>query len=228
MIRNARAAFWIHLFMTTWLSLPASAAPSRSRMAHLHQSGELCSGFCASVCEPLRERSRAMKNIILAILAGGALISLIPNASADDAQFLTSLQGRYEGSGKVRLRTNLGPINVICSFRSSATTRSLSLDGKCRGLLVVSRTVGAKLIRNGSAYKGSYVGAGSGPAKLSGKRIGNSLKLIINWATEINGDRRAQLSVAKAGARGLTLTTTDKDPLSGKSVVTSMIVLQRI
>lgn len=160
-----------------------------------------------------------MKNVSLAIFAGGALISFIPNASADDAQFLTSLQGRYEGSGNVRLRTNQDPINVTCS---------LSLNGKCRGLLVVSRTVGAKLIQNGSAYEAHYVGAGPGPATLSGKRAGNSLELIINWAKEINGDRQAQLSVAKAGARGLTLTTTDKDPLSGKSVVTSMIVLQRI
>jgi hypothetical protein len=81
---------------------------------------------------------------------------------------------------------------------------------------------------NGSAFEAHYVGAGPGPATLSGKRAGNSLELIINWAKEINGDRQAQLSVAKAGARGLTLTTTDKDPLSGKSVVTSMIVLQRI
>lgn len=102
------------------------------------------------------------------------------------------------------------------------------LNGKCRGLLVVSRTVGAKLIQNGSAFEAHYVGAGPGPATLSGKRAGNSLELIINWAKEINGDRQAQLSVAKAGARGLTLTATDKDPLSGKSVVTSMIVLQRI
>lgn len=70
---------------------------------------------------------------------------------------------------------------MTCSFRTSATTRSLSLNGKCRGL-VVSRTVGAKLIQDGSAYEAHYVSAGSGPATLSGKRTGNSLELIINWA----------------------------------------------
>jgi hypothetical protein len=53
------------------------------------------------------------------------------------------------------------------------------------------------------------------------------LNLTIRWAKEINGDRNAQLSVAKSGSRGLTLTTTDKDPASGKAVVTSKIVLHR-
>ncbi len=168
-----------------------------------------------------------MKIISMAILAGSLTLMHASQSAAGEEQFLDSLEGQYEGKGQVRLRTNRGPISVTCSFRSTATANSLSLDGRCRGLVVVSRSVGAKLTHNGNSYKGSYIGAGSGPATLAGKRQGNALHLTINWAKEINGDRRAQLSVAKAGASGLTLTTTDKDPASGKPVVTSKIVLQR-
>lgn len=168
-----------------------------------------------------------MKCISLLILAGGLALAQAPRATAGEEQFLASLKGQYEGKGQVRLRTNRGPINVTCSFGSTATANTLSLDGKCRGLVVVSRAIGAELTRRGSSYKGSYIGAGSGPATLSGKRNGNALNLTIRWAKEINGDRNAQLSVAKSGSRGLTLTTTDEDPASGKAVVTSKIVLHR-
>jgi hypothetical protein len=172
-------------------------------------------------------RDQTMKSIYLACIAGAFAFFPAERSSANEEQFLHSLAGQYEGKGQVRLRTNRKPINVTCSFRTSATANSLSLDGKCRGLVVISRSVGAKLTRNGSSYKGTYIGAGSGPATLSGKRRGNALNLTVNWAKELNGDRRAQFSVAKAGKTGLTLTTIDKDPTSGKSVVTSKIVLQR-
>lgn len=168
-----------------------------------------------------------MKNISLAILSAGLTFTQAQLVTASEEQFLSSLKGQYEGKGQVRLRTNRGPISVSCSFRSTATPTALSLDGKCRGLVVVSRTVKAELTTKAGAYKGSYIGAGSGPATLAGRRNGNALNLTIRWAKEINGDRLAQLSVAKTGTRGLTLTTTDSDPASGKAVVTSKIILQR-
>ncbi|WP_411034054.1 hypothetical protein [Shinella sp. BYT-45] len=151
----------------------------------------------------------------------------MPAAQASEEQFLNTLEGQYEGQGRVRLRTDKAPIDVSCTFNSETSSGSLSLNGRCRGLLVVSRAVGADLQIKGNTYRGSYLGAGSGPASLSGKRKGNTLNLTIRWAKEINGDRRANLSVAKVGDSGLTLTTTDKDPASGKTIVTSEIVLQR-
>ena len=169
-----------------------------------------------------------MRRIALAVLASGLALMQADKAVASEEQFLSSLEGKYEGKGQVRLRTNRGPITVTCSFRSTATDTTLSLKGKCRGLVVVSRSIDAELARRGSSYKGSYIGAGSGPATLSGKRNGNSLNLTIQWAKEINGDRSAKLSVAKSGSRGLTLTTTDRDPGTGNAVVTSKIVLKRV
>lgn len=168
-----------------------------------------------------------MNRIIPAVLACCAPMLLFTDATADEEQFLGDLEGQYAGQGQVRLRTNREPINVDCKFTSTTSGNSLSLKGRCRGLLVVSRAVGVDLKVSGGAYRGSYIGAGSGPASLSGRRRGEALNLAIGWAKEINGDRRANLSVAKAGNGGLTLTTTDRDPSSGKLVTTSRITLQR-
>lgn len=168
-----------------------------------------------------------MNRVVPAVLACCAPTLLFTGANASEKQFLVSLEGQYAGQGQVRLRTNKEPIDVSCTFTSTASASSLSLKGRCRGLLVVSRAVGVDLKISGGAYRGSYIGAGSGPASLSGRRKGDTLDLAIGWAKEVNGDRRANLSVAKAGDDGLTLTTTDRDPSSGETVTTSRITLQR-
>jgi hypothetical protein len=168
-----------------------------------------------------------MRGLCSALTLGCTLVIASPLANASEAQFLNTLDGQYEGQGRIRLRTDKAPINVDCTFSSATSETLLTLEGRCRGLLVVSRAIGAQLQINGNSYSGSYVGAGSGPASLSGKRSGNTLNLAIRWAKEINGDRRANLSVAKIGERGLSLKTTDKDPKSGEMVVTSEIILQR-
>lgn len=152
----------------------------------------------------------------------------LPSAAiASEARFLASIEGRYQGRGEVRLRTNKAPIIVSCTFDSTTTATSLTLEGRCRGLVIFSRSLGADLSVRGSAYRGSYVGAGSGPASLTGRRRGETLHLSIRWAKAVNGDRSANLAVARVAAKGLRLTTTDKDPRSGKTVVTSEIVLRR-
>ncbi|WP_312858607.1 hypothetical protein [Rhizobium sp. G21] len=103
----------------------------------------------------------------------------------------------------------------------------MSLNGKCRGFVVISRRIGADLKIAKGRYRGTYVGAGTGPAGLSGKRAGNALQLDIRWAKSVNGDRSARLTVEKVGANGMRLVTTDRDPASGKTVVTSQIDLKR-
>lgn len=51
--------------------------------------------------------------------------------------------------------------------------------------------------------------------------------LGIRWAKEVNGDRAAQLKLEKIGDNGMRLTTTDKDPATGKNIVISEINLNR-
>jgi len=168
--------------------------------------------------------TRTLKVLLLAACiapAGGFA------AHANDGEFLGSLQGNWAGKGTVKVRTNSDPINVNCTFSTDTSDTSLSLDGKCRGLVIVSRSISADLTASGTSYKGSYTGAGTGVAGLSGTRSGDAINLGIRWAKEVNGDRAAQMTVEKVGENGLRLTTVDEDPTSGERVVTSRIDLRR-
>lgn len=150
------------------------------------------------------------------------------DARADEADFLRSFQGNFAGQGTVKVTTDAPTLNVSCTFNSDATSTSLSLDGRCRGLVVVTRAISADLKASGAKYTGVYVGSRTGPAQLAGSRSGNAINLGISWATEVNGDRKARLTVEKTSGDGMRLTVTDVDPKTGKSVVTSRIDLQRI
>jgi hypothetical protein len=154
-------------------------------------------------------------------------MALANQASAGEANFLKALEGSYSGKGTVKLRTTSKPIHVRCKFKSSAGVQSLSLNGSCTGLLVISRKIGADIQVTGKRYSGTYLGAGTGPASLKGKRLGNSLAFNVRWAKNVNGDRDAMLTVQKTGDQGMTLMTTDRDPATGKIVTTSEIRLKR-
>ena len=165
--------------------------------------------------------------ILTGLMVAGGLMAAAGASHAAEADFLRSLDGSWSGKGTVKVRTNSSPINVSCTFDSDATESSLSLDGNCRGLMIVSRAIGADIKTNGSTYSGSYVGAGTGTAGLAGKRSGNAINLGIRWAKEVNGDRTARLTVEKVGENGMRLTTVDNDPKTGKKVITSQINLRR-
>ncbi|MGO4486656.1 hypothetical protein EFD55_09510 [Rhizobium pisi] len=159
-------------------------------------------------------------SIALALFSGSI-------AHADEAPFLKSLAGSWNGKGTVKVRVNAPTINVTCRFKSDTTAASLSLDGKCTSLAIFSRVITADLKATGNRYSGSYVGAGTGTAGLGGRRAGDTINLGITWAKEVNGDRKAQMTIEKVGASGMRLTTVDTDPKTGKAVVTSRIDLRR-
>lgn len=148
-------------------------------------------------------------------------------ARADDPAFLKSIAGSWSGKGTVKVRANSPSMNVTCSFTSATTPQSLLLDGKCTSLAIFSRAISANLKARGTQYAGSYVGAGTGTAGLGGQRAGDKINLGITWAKEVNGDRRAQMTIEKVGDTGMRLTTVDTDPKTGKSIVTSCIDLRR-
>ncbi len=175
--------------------------------------------------EPVKERSM-MKSLVTIVFAISAL-SIGTGAQASEAEFLRSLDGKWSGKGTVKVRADSKPMNVTCTFSSDTTDASLSLNGNCRALAVFSRAIKADLKTTGGNYRGSYVGAGTGTAGLNGKRSGNSINLGIKWAKEVNGDRVAQMTIEKVGANGMRLTTIDKHPQTGASIVTSQITLKR-
>ncbi|WDZ80221.1 hypothetical protein PWG15_20695 (plasmid) [Ensifer adhaerens] len=156
-------------------------------------------------------------------------LTLTPTSGprADEGAFLKTLGGNWAGTGTVRIRANMSPINVSCNFSSQASGLALSMEGVCRGLLLISKSVDAKLRYSGSTYSGSYLGPRGGRAGLNGSRRGDAINLTIRWAKEVNGDRSADLTLRKIGANGMQLTTVDVDPASGKRIVTSEINLKR-
>jgi len=154
-------------------------------------------------------------------------VSLAGVAHAQEAGFFTSLEGNWSGRGSVRLTADSSPLNVSCRFKSDTTPSSMELDGRCTGLLVVSRNIGAVIKGSGGRYSGVYRGSRTGPAALSGRQSGDALNLAIRWAANVNGDRSAQLRLEKVGANGMRLTTVDNDPDTGETVVISRIDLRR-
>ncbi|TAY29227.1 hypothetical protein ELH93_25045 (plasmid) [Rhizobium leguminosarum] len=169
-----------------------------------------------------------MNKAITRSIAIASMVSVsVGIVHADESAFLQPLAGSWSGKGTVKVRINAPTINVTCNFKSDTTAGSLALDGRCTSLVVFSRVISADLTATGDSYTGSYVGAGTGTARLGGKREGDAINLGINWARNVNGDRRAQMTIEKIGASGMRLTTIDTDPTTGKSVVTSRIDLRR-
>lgn len=169
-----------------------------------------------------------MKKSLAGVLLIASSLLLGGAAQATEAEFLQSLDGNWGGKGTVKVDAGSRPISVNCKFASDTTDSTMSLDGSCTGLVVFSRPIGAALKTDGTRYTGTYIGSGTGPAGLSGKRSGNALNLGIRWASEVNGDRSALMKLEKVGANGMRLTTLDTDPKTGKSVVISRINLSRL
>ncbi len=161
------------------------------------------------------------------ILLATAMTASVSPALADDAAFLASFAGSWSGKGEFRISTGSPPMSVFCAFDAATSPTSLSLNGKCRGMVVVSRRIGVTLKTDGEGVSGSYVGSTTGPAGLSGRREGAAFDLSIRWARLVNGDREAQMKVEKVGEDGMKLTTTDVDPRTGRPVVTGRIDLSR-
>jgi hypothetical protein len=162
------------------------------------------------------------------ILVAAALCVSVSPVIADDAEFLASFAGSWSGKGKFRISAGSSPMSVACSFDAETSATSLSLDGKCRGMVVMSRKIGVTLETNGEGVSGSYIGSTTGPAGLSGRREGSAFDLSIRWAKAVNGDREAQMKVEKVGEDGMKLITTDIDPKTGQAVVTGEITLSRV
>ena len=160
-------------------------------------------------------------------LLTAAMLCIAAPAHAADGAFLKSFAGSWVGKGTVKVDADSKPIKINCKFASDATESSLSLDGKCTGYVVFSRAIGADVKTDGKTYTGTYKGSSTGPAGLSGNRSGNALVLGIRWAKEVNGDRAAQLRLEKVGDNRMRLTTMDKDPATGKTIVISQINLNR-
>ena len=169
-----------------------------------------------------------MKMLCTLFMTAGLVCAAQAQASAsEETAFLKSLEGNWAGSGTVKPRIGSAPIGVRCSFETRENADALSMQGTCRGMILISRSIGADIKVDGTRYSGVYIGPAGGRSALSGSRQGEAINLAIRWANEVNGDRNANLTVERVGSTGMVLKTVDTDPASGEAVVTSEINLQR-
>lgn len=164
------------------------------------------------------------------ILSAAALICALSSASgalASEEDFLKSIEGQWTGGGKVLTKLGGNNVNVSCNMKSDANAASFSMNGSCRALVVVTRSFTANVTASGARYAGNYVGVSGKSSKLAGTRSGNTIDLDVTWANEIYGDRKAKMTIQKVGDNGLRIRTIDRDPSSGKSIVTTQLDLRR-
>ncbi len=164
---------------------------------------------------------------IVAVIAFAFMLELSFSSLADEASYLESFKGDWQGKGIVRVKTSFPEVAVDCRFESATTNTSLKLDGICRALVVIMKAVSAELVLNDGQYTGSYIGARTGPAALEGQRVGDAIGLNITWAGEVNGDRSAIMRIAKTNPDQMMLSIIDIDPETGHWVTTSRFELNR-
>ncbi|KQV65250.1 hypothetical protein [Rhizobium sp. Root1220] len=166
-----------------------------------------------------------MRSFCLTALATWLLA--VTSAAADEGPFLKSLAGEWTGGGMMKRSTSSSPINLNCSFQSKANGEVFSMNGTCRGMIVVSREVSAQLTATDNQYAGSYIGPSGGVSGLQGKRSGDAINLAVRWSRIINGDRSANMTIQRVNANTIRIQTIDKDPTSGERVITSELNLRR-
>ncbi|MBZ9792011.1 hypothetical protein K9B32_18075 [Rhizobium sp. 3T7] len=148
-------------------------------------------------------------------------------AYADEAPFLQSLAGDWTGGGMMKRTTSSSPINLNCNIKTEASGEALSMQGICRGMIVVTRAVSANIKVNGAHYAGSYIGPAGGVSGLRGTRSGDAINLAVRWSKVINGDRSASMTIQRVDDNAIRIRTVDMDPSSGQQVVTSDLNLRR-
>lgn len=162
-----------------------------------------------------------------ALAAFFCAFSASSHAMASDAEFLRSIEGQWTGGGTALTKLGGSNVKVSCRMTSDADRGSFSMDGTCRALAVVSRSFNARVRSSGTTYSGTYVGISGKPSKLSGARKGNTISFDVTWANVVYGDRKATMTIQKVGDGGLRIRTIDRDPGTGKTIVTTQIDMRR-
>lgn len=162
------------------------------------------------------------------IAAGiGAAVALSPGvarAQASEQAFLDRFDASWTGGGTVLRDADRSPkrLNVSCSLGQKQAPNMIDVNGTCRAALIFTRPFGASLSYDPTTrrYRGTYTGANSGPASLSGRRSGDALHLTVTWSKPINGDRTASLTIRNDG-RSLAIRMTDRAGANGPEVTTT-------
>ena len=151
----------------------------------------------------------------------------VPSLAAE-SDFLSRFEGSFSGGGTVQRNAKENPNQVTCTMTGQPSQTTISMSGKC-GAFIFSKQISARLRFDQASgrYTGTYTGSSIGPAKLSGKRRGDSIVLTITWPQPVNGDTKATMIIRNSGTGRLAITVTDElEPGAGSKAVTQIALNQ--
>jgi hypothetical protein len=105
----------------------------------------------------------------------------------------------------------------------------INIQGNCRAAVIIQRQIGADITydpRSGD-YNGVYIGARVGPARISGTRSGDVVRLTIDWPKPVNGDMQAEMTIQNEGNGMLRIVVKDNLTPGGPVQQTSDLVLRQ-
>ncbi|MEM1053829.1 MAG: hypothetical protein AAGI28_17230 [Pseudomonadota bacterium] len=139
-------------------------------------------------------------------------------AAGSASAMMNGLEGQWRGKGSAFVNS-LGDIRAGCRFSVDETPTQVMMDGSC-GIGPLRGSLGLKLnISDNGSVRGTYTGSRSGPAELMGRISGDTLRMQINWAGEVNGDLSAEMVLRRTGENSFSQTVIDQ--VDGQSRRTS-------
>lgn len=146
-----------------------------------------------------------------------------PEAGRGEAGFLSSLEGRFSGSGTLQ---NAGGSSrtLTCRFDGDQEGTRLSLDGSCSTAAIFSATIRIELRHDPRTgrYAGSFRESTGTVANLSGRRQGQRLTLAFNETAEsVRPNPPATLTISRREG-GVALTLRGSQPGKGQNLDLSL------
>jgi len=166
--------------------------------------------------------------IALAFTAAALLALAQPSlaereAGSDEASFLSSLEGRFSGSGTLQ---NAGGSShsLTCQFNGDQQGSGLSLDGSCSAAAIFSATIRIELRHDPKTghYTGTFRESTGTVANLAGRRQGQRLTLAFNETAEsVRPNPPATLTISRQ-RDGVVLTLRGSQPGEGQNLDLSL------
>lgn len=159
------------------------------------------------------------------VLAAGLMAAASPAFAQSEGDFASRFDGSWSGGGTVKTSADSSDRNVKCSVTGSSTETSVDVKGSCRAAIIISRDIGAsiKLDPKTGRYTGTYIGSTIGPARLSGRRNGDRVNLVVTWPKPVNGDTTANMTITNAGNGQFSFVVTDRAAPGGPNVTMTRV-----
>jgi len=166
--------------------------------------------------------------LLAAIGVAVAIASVAPSAPAraGESAYMGLFVGPWVGSGVVVRGAVSWPVR--CRADGQAGLNRVTIGGNCN-LSLASVRIGADITFDPTSgrYTGTYVGAKVGQAKVSGRRRGDVVNLVITWPKPVNGDTLAHMTISNSGSGTVRIVIFDNVVPGGPEQGTSDVSLSR-